>query len=333
MGRIDIEARNYLRDNRHFADAFNYYLYDGRQVIDPAALKPLDTAELAIPAFGGKRKPMQGYRDGLNAWSVMEDESGVYVILGAEAQSHIHYAMPVKGALYDAMQYSEQVERQRRDNAGRAAMNSDEFLSGFRKQDRLKPIITLVIYFGDAEWDGPMRLHDMFAPTDPALMRFIPDYRINLIAPALIPEDDFAKFRTDLGRVLEFIKYSRDKEKLQAAVNRDAGYRAMDVDSYELIRLTTHSELKADVKEEKVDMCVALQEMMADSRAEGRVEGRVEGRAEGIVLSLRSLMSNLGFSISQAMDALSIPPEERERYEALVILDNGNYSVPTFERD
>ena len=326
MGRIDIEARNYLRDNRHFADAFNFFLYDGRQVIDPAALKPLDSAEIAIPGSGGKRRPVQAFRDELKAWSVMEDESGVYVILGAEAQSHIHYAMPVKGALYDAMQYSDQVERQRRAHAGNVALNSDEFLSGFRRQDRLKPIITLVIYFGDAEWDGPMCLHDMLSTVEPELLRFIPDYRVNLIAPARIPESDFQKFQTNLGRVLEFIKYSRDKEKLQAALNRDAGYRAMDVDSYELIRLTTNSDLKAEVKEGKVDMCIAIQEIRAEGVAEGRAKGKAEGKAEGvvegesnaIVRSIHNLMRNLGISVSQAMDALGIPPEERDRYAALV---------------
>lgn len=322
MGRIDIEARKYMRDNRHFADAFNYYLYGGRQVIDPEALRSLDTAEVAVPGTGGKRRPVQAFRDVLKAWSVKEDDRGVYVILGAEAQSHIHYAMPVKSGLYDFMQYSDQAERQRRANAGEAALTSDEFLSGFRKGDRLKPIITLVIYFGDAEWDGPTRLHDMFSEVDPELLPFIPDYRINLIAPAHMSEGDFQKFQTNLGRVLEFIKYSRDKDKLQAAVNNDVGYRSMDVDSFELIRLTTHSDLKAEEKEGKVDMCIAIQEIRAEGVAEGIAKGEAKGIAKGesiaIVRDIRSLMRNLGISASQAMDALDIPPEARERYAALV---------------
>ena len=318
MGKIDVEARNYLRDSRHFADAFNYYLYDGRQVIDPAARRPLDTAEIAVPAAGGRRQPAQAFRDVLKAWNVMEDDRGVYAILGAEAQAHIHYAMPVKCGLYDFMNYSDQVEDQRRANAGERGLTGGEFLSGFRKRDRLKPVITLVIYFGEAAWDGPMGLHDMFQSVEPELMRFIPDYRINLIAPARMGEAEFRKFRTDLGRVLEFIKYSREKEKLEAAVHRDAGYRAMDADSYELIRLVTHSNLKAEEKEGKVDMCLAIEEIRRESVQQGMQKGMQQGESNATVRYIHELMGKLGLSAPQAMDLLNIPVEERERYAALV---------------
>lgn len=71
-------------------------------------------------------------------------------ILGIENQSNVHYAMPVRNMLYDAMQFSSQVEasalshRKEHDNKPTA----DEFLSGWYKEDRLLPVITLVIYFG-----------------------------------------------------------------------------------------------------------------------------------------------------------------------------------------
>jgi hypothetical protein len=34
--------------------------------------------------------------------------------------------------------------------------------------------------------------------------------------------------------------------------------------------------------------------------------------------AIGSLMQNMGLSVSQAMDALSIPPEERDMYAALL---------------
>ena len=36
---------------------------------------------------------------------------------------------------------------------------------------------------GTKEWDGPRRLSDMFGDVDEELLPFIPDYRINLLAP------------------------------------------------------------------------------------------------------------------------------------------------------
>ena len=41
----------------------------------------------------------------------MEKNDAVYVILGIENQSHVHYAMPVKNMLYDAMEYANQVKK------------------------------------------------------------------------------------------------------------------------------------------------------------------------------------------------------------------------------
>lgn len=46
MGKKDIVAKKFLSDNRRFADLCNYYFFDGRQLIQPKDLEPLDTAEL-----------------------------------------------------------------------------------------------------------------------------------------------------------------------------------------------------------------------------------------------------------------------------------------------
>ena len=38
-----------MRGNKVFADAFNYLIYGGEQVVKPALLQELDTTEIAIP--------------------------------------------------------------------------------------------------------------------------------------------------------------------------------------------------------------------------------------------------------------------------------------------
>jgi hypothetical protein len=86
--------------------------------------------------------------------------------------------MPVKDGLYDMIGYSKQVEENRKslsknssdaddaeiiseDGVLRIKLTSEEFLSGFRKEDRLIPIITAVIYVGAEPWTGPRCLFDM----------------------------------------------------------------------------------------------------------------------------------------------------------------------------
>ncbi|MCR5127113.1 MAG: hypothetical protein K6B69_03325 [Lachnospiraceae bacterium] len=54
-------------------------------------------------------------------------------------------------------------------------------------------------YLGDTLWDGPSSLHEMLDFKNDAIKSFVPDYRINLISPADMDDDEFTKFNTDLG--------------------------------------------------------------------------------------------------------------------------------------
>lgn len=284
MGRVDIETKKYMQNNSHFADAFNYYLYNGKPVIDAEALREIDTTEIVLPFGNGAREPQQKTRDVLKLWAAMQDENACYAILGIENQANIHYAMPVRNGLYDFANYAKQVEEAAKSfRRSKAALKSEEFLSGFRKEDRLLPVISLIIYFGASEWDGPMSIHEMLDIRRAELLPFIPDYRINLLAPANIPDEDFTKFHTDLGKVMEYIKLSTDKSRLNKLEN-DRRYSAVDKDSFVLINLLTNSKLKARAKGGKVDMCVAIKEMRAESRKEG----------EDLLGKLITILSSLG---------------------------------------
>ena len=222
MGLIDIEGKNYLSNNDFFLYAFNFLLYSGRQVIKPENLHELDTTQIAIPYGKGARVPTQKYRDLLKLWSAMMDDKAVYLMLGAELQDKIHYAIPVKNGLYDMLGYARQVEEARRsyrkkendngemfveDDTLKIKLTSEEFLSGFRKEDKLMPIITAVVYLSPEPWDGPLSLHDMLKVEDKELLKFIPNYPINLIAPANIDDNDFDKFHTGLGLAMKVLKY------------------------------------------------------------------------------------------------------------------------------
>ena len=127
-----------------------------------------------------------------------------------------------------------------------------------------------------------MTIHEMLNTQDRQILDLVQDYKIHLVAPAGIPDEDFIKFRTDLGPVLQFIKYSDDKDKLDEAKNNISRFSGMNPESVELINAVTGSDLKIVVNEEgKVDVCKAINEMRSESRNEGRIEGKIEGRREG----------------------------------------------------
>ena len=278
MGNIDIVTKHYLEDSRIFADAFNYFIYDGKPVIQPEQLRPLDAVATATP---DGETPVQKTRDLLKCLVAMEDDNRAYAILGLENQSDVHYAMPVRNLLYDALTYQKQVrDIADKHRADRDSATGAEFLSGFHKEDKLTPVITLVIYFGANYWDGPTSLHEMMKleETDEALKSMIDDYKIKLITPAQIKAEDFEKFHTNLRQVMEFIKYSKDKENMAQLMRSDA-YRSIDAAAVNVIEHCTHLKLKPYIKNEKgdVDMCEAWDEMKKDCKAEGMQAGLQEG--------------------------------------------------------
>lgn len=211
-------TKQYMRENTVFADAFNFLLYDGENVIRPENLKELDTTELVVPfavdnTDNRQAEAVQKYRDILKMTTVMTDDTAAYVLLGVESQTDVHYAMPVRNIIYDALQYGKQVTEISARNRKKGNQTRKEFLSGFHKDDKLIPVITLVIHLGADKWDASMSLHEMMAVTDKNLLKYIQDYRIKLIDPAQIDVTEMDKFQTSLREVLCYIKYSKDADK------------------------------------------------------------------------------------------------------------------------
>ena len=234
MGKADVVTKNYMRQNHVFADAFNYLIYGGEHVIHEQELREVDTMEMALPYVehgsewetSGKKEGddlevVQKYRDILKRAVIKQDGNACYILLGIENQTDIHYAMPVRNAIYDALQYGKQVsDIAAFHHRNRKLRGRGEFFSGFRKTDRLTPVITLVIHFGEKPWDGPLSLHEMMDIPDPAIKNLVSDYQIHLIDPARMTQKELEKFSTSLREVLGFIKYSRNKNQLSAFIRK-----------------------------------------------------------------------------------------------------------------
>ena len=236
MGEKDTAAKLYFAKPHFFADAFNFFLFDGDKVIKPEELSPMDSTEVAM-IFGKKKNtPVQQHRDLLKLWNAGENEDGVFVLLGLEPQSTIHYGMTVRNMLYDALSYATQISnlsslreqeaKNADNNNGDAGKNnnanltsgkriakirsSEEFLSGMKKDDKLKPVITLVLNLSGKPWDGPVELHEILNVKNKKLLQYINNYRLNIVSPAEIKDEDFAKFSTSLGFALKVVKHQND---------------------------------------------------------------------------------------------------------------------------
>ena len=258
MGKVDTVTKAYMRKNNIFADAFNYLIYEGKTVVEPERLREVDTTEIALP-FGPQENGqsndlVQKYRDILKSAVVMQEDEAAYILLGIENQTDIHYAMPVRNMIYDALQYGKQVAdtaaNHRKNGKSFRKRTSGEYLSGFYKEDVLKPVVTLVIHFGADEWDAPLSLHEMMGTQNEKLMHYVQDYQIHLIDPAKLTEEDLKKFTSSLREVIEYIKYSKDKEKL-SRILKDNSRMLIDREAALVIKTITNTAIEISEKEEK----------------------------------------------------------------------------------
>ena len=90
--------------------------------------------------------------------------------------------MPVRALLYDGLGYLKECNEFRNIHKAEHDFDSDTgFLSGMNKSDRIHPIITLIFYYGESSWDGPVTLSGMMTDIPEELRPFFSDYKINLV--------------------------------------------------------------------------------------------------------------------------------------------------------
>lgn len=167
-------------------------------------------------------------------------------------------------------------------------------LSGFYKEDRLTPVITLVVHFGADAWDGPLSLHEMMSVDKPEIMQMVPDYRIQLIDPARMKPEDLMKFETSLREVMGYIKYSKDKEGMKTYMAGNSR-TMLERTAVQVIKAITNTPIEIPEGLEEVNVCEAIEEMMKDSKAEGKLDA-FAGLVKDGLLSVKDAAARLNMT-------------------------------------
>ncbi len=296
--KADVILKEFWRQNERFADLFNAVLFQGKGIIKAEELIEMDTDVSGIVELQGEEKSLIKMRD-----VVKKSAYGAeFVLLGVENQQKIHYGMPLRTMLYDGMGYLKEYNEISRMRKGENWGNADEFLSKFRKTDRLHPVFTVTIYYGEREWDGPVSLKDMMKEIPEGLSGFFADYRMNLIQ--ICESDRFTFHNQDVQDVFQITReiYRRNFRAIEEK------YQGRNIKS-ELVRtigaITESSYLlEGNAEKEELNMCKALEEL----EARGREEGREEGRQQGIEKSIETLLKK--FSAEETAEMLELPLEE-----------------------
>lgn len=245
----DAEIYEALQEPKIFADLFNGSLFDGQQLIREDMLEEENEKGL-VKAQDNHGNPAIIYRVRDNSKKGYFLENRLKVILAVENQRSVHYGMPVRNMMYDAIAYM--------------------------KEDRLSPLLTLVFYYGeDQDWDGPTSLHEMLQiPKDlESWKKYIPDYKINLVTSRTVKKENF---HTGLREVFELLEVFSNREELEMLLReKEDHYKNLDgetswlVEKFLDIPILKENQEKYRDERGKVNMCTAIRDMVKNGEKRG----------------------------------------------------------------
>lgn len=290
MAEKDIAEKTFMSLNDVFADVFNGLLFQGEQVI---AEDTLEDSRVISQYKAEDDSLHEQERDTFKLWK----GHGInLVLIGVENQTNPDKDMPFRVISYDGAAYRSQLLK-----------TEEKEVNGEIKKVPVKeryPVITIVLYFGEAPWNCSKNLKECLEPPLPeneiikVLDGYIQDYKVHVFDIPRLKEEQVKKFRSDFRIVADYFTHAYT----------DANYEPDDavivhVDEFlKLMKVLTgdnrYEEIAEVVKEKEgeVRMCKVL-----DAR---EARGLEQGMKQGLVALINSLKQFI--------------PEEEALYQAVI---------------
>ena len=271
-------------------NSLNVLLLDGKPLILPEELTPAKKDSLYKDR---ELKTHMQERDIAKLWT---QENVRIAFFGLEDQTAIDYDMALRIIGYDGAVYRAMLLE--RDNA------TDKF--------PLYPSITMVLHFDyEHRWTAPRTLKECFKNIPPELDPYVSDYKINVFEIAWLSDETIAKFKSDFRYLADYYSQMRKTSKWKPMPGKAKHLKEL----FDLFSAVTKDnrfiEMYQKSKGEVSDMsCVALDYLKADLAEEYKTQVRDSERLN----SIRNLMTTAKWTAQQAMEALLIPKEDRQRY-------------------
>ena len=293
VGQKDILLKDYFTPDI-FADAINAILYDGKSVVTPERMRTIDIETQHVEERDGDIRADARFRD---LAKIVEVDDAIYCLFAIEHQSVEDYTMPLRIMEYDVREYLRQVKS----NKG--------------VQVRIKPIITIVMYWKADKWNQPVSVKDMFDKNTVRWLEYnglggyIQDYRMHLFEPGTVKEEDLEKFKTELKDVIAYVKYSKSTEALK---DYNEKYKPdLTKSTVTLINELTNSKYVFIEGKERLDMCEAFEGLIEEGRAKGKAEELKEKYKSWVTLS--NNLKKRGMSNPEIASLLGVPETELQK--------------------
>ena len=300
MAEKDIAEKNFMALNDVFADIFNVLVFAGKTVVTEESL----AEQTVISQYKEQNDRLhEQERDVFKNWKSHDFN---LVLAGIENQTSPDKDMPFRVIGYDGAAYRAQL-------LGNKAEESEQ-----EKSSQIRrPVITIVLYFGEALWRYPKNLKRCFCPPLPqdeagrVLDEYIQDYKIHVFDIPRLSKETIHKFQSDFKVVAEYFAnvYTNPEYKPEPHVIRhvDEFLKLMKVltgdNRYETIVFSKEE------KEEGIDVCKVLDYREARGEAKGRAEG------EECLNKLIHILADKGYQLAEILSLTSDAEKRAKLYK------------------
>lgn len=287
MGEKDAAEKTLESYNDVFADIVNGLLFNGKQVVKENELKA--ESENSIYKADGKLHEQE--RDVAKYWKNGEIRIALY---GLENQTSIDSDMPIRVLSYDGAAYRNQLN--------------------LEKEQKRYPVITLVLYFGDARWKKPVTLFECLNIPE-KLKPFVNDYKINLFEITKLTDSQISCFKSDFKVVADYF----------AKRNKVPDYRGTNdvikhVDEFfKLMKVLTNDNTFETVYNENISKGtggVTMDRFLNSVMEKGVQKGLTSGKAEII----QEMIKKGNMSVEQIASILKLPVEKVRELAEMVLV-------------
>ena len=241
-----------------FADIVNVLLFNGERVISETSLKETKLSS-QYKAETGKQHEQE--RDVAKYWT---DGNVRIALCGLENQTSEEKYMPLRVIGYDGASYRQQLLKENNEN-------------------KIVPVVTLVLYYGTSRWSSPHNLKGVLDIND-KIKPFVNDYKANIFDIAFLDEETVQKFTSDFRIVADFFiqkrmnkNYEPSKQKITHVDEIMKFLGTMTGDSrYEV-------EFSNEEKERGVSMCNVIDKVEKQGIEKGKLEAYFDMFLDGAV--------------------------------------------------
>ena len=220
----DVVEKDYWREDSHFVDFYNTVLFKGRDVLKADKLYEQDSDVKETIASRTGVGSIHRIKDVIKGYS----DSVTLAVFGIENQTRVDYGMPLRIRIYSDLAYLQQCREiasesgryrhlKSRDgksghSGGSTYIDTLDYISSLRKKDRLQAVFTIVIYYGERDWTGPVRLSDMMDIPE-ELKEYFDDSSLLLVSAKDLKDYDFKdRDNKQLFSLIHDFFYNKEKD-------------------------------------------------------------------------------------------------------------------------